>query len=87
MLDPRLDQMVFGGVINPTDPDVEIPPDGCDRVLEAEHIPIAQLGPATIAGSPRSAATPLRPRAAAFATIRARVDGTVLAGQRIKDQQ
>jgi 5-methyltetrahydropteroyltriglutamate--homocysteine methyltransferase len=75
---------VFVGVVAPIDPHIETPEEVCDRVLEAaEYIPVAQLGTTDDCGfSPFSDDTSTT-REAAFAKIRARVEGTALAAERL----
>ncbi len=74
------DQRVFVGVVAPIDPAIEPPEIVRDRVLEAAgYIPIDQLGTTDDCGfSPFSDDTSTS-REAAFAKIRARVEGTALA--------
>jgi 5-methyltetrahydropteroyltriglutamate--homocysteine methyltransferase len=74
------DQRVFVGVVAPIDPRLETNEEVRDRVLEAaEYIPLAQLGTTDDCGySPFSDDTSTS-RDTAFAKIRARVAGTVLA--------
>jgi 5-methyltetrahydropteroyltriglutamate--homocysteine methyltransferase len=75
---------VFVGVVAPIDPHIETPEEVCERVLEAaEYIPVAQLGTTDDCGfSPFSDDTSTT-REAAFAKIRARVEGTALAAARL----
>lgn len=75
---------VFVGVVAPIDPRTETPEEVCDRVLQAaEYIPVAQLGTTDDCGfSPFSDDTSTT-REAAFAKIRARVEGTALAAERL----
>jgi 5-methyltetrahydropteroyltriglutamate--homocysteine methyltransferase len=82
------DQRVFVGVIAPSNPHIETPEEVRDRVLEAsEYIPVAQLGTTDDCGfSPFSDNTSTT-RDAAFAKIKARVDGTALAEKIIGGQQ
>jgi len=78
------DQRVFVGVVAPIDPHVETPEEVCDRVLEAaEYIPVEQLGTTDDCGfSPFSDDTSTT-RDTAFAKIRARVQGTALAVEKL----
>jgi 5-methyltetrahydropteroyltriglutamate--homocysteine methyltransferase len=71
---------VFVGVVNPIDPRIETPEEVRERVLEAaSYIPLAQLGTTDDCGfSPFSDDTSTS-RATAFAKIRARIAGTLLA--------
>ena len=79
------DQMVFVGVINPIDPRIETSEEVCDRVLEAaEYIPIAQLGTCDDCGFSPFCDDTSTTRETAFAKIRARVEGTALASERMK---
>ena len=79
------DQIVFVGVINPVDPRIETAEDVCDRVLEAaEYIPLAQLGTCDDCGFAPFCDDTSTTREAAFAKIRARVEGTALASARLK---
>jgi 5-methyltetrahydropteroyltriglutamate--homocysteine methyltransferase len=78
------DQRVFVGVVAPIDPHIETPEEVRDRVLEAaEYIPVEQLGTTDDCGySPFSDDTSTT-RDTAFAKIRARVLGTVLAAGKL----
>ncbi|HYK02108.1 MAG TPA: 5-methyltetrahydropteroyltriglutamate--homocysteine methyltransferase [Thermoanaerobaculia bacterium] len=78
---------VFVGVVAPIDPHIETPEEVCERVLEAaEYIPVAQLGTTDDCGfSPFSDDTSTT-RDAAFAKIRARVEGTALAAERLGER-
>lgn len=73
-------QRIFVGVISPIDPRIETPEEVRDRTLEAAgYIPLEQLGTTDDCGfSPFSDDTSTS-RATAFAKIRSRVQGTVLA--------
>jgi 5-methyltetrahydropteroyltriglutamate--homocysteine methyltransferase len=75
------DHRVFVGVVAPIDPAVETPEEVRDRTLEAaRYIPVEQLGTTDDCGfSPFSDDTSTT-RDTAFAKIRARVEGTRLAG-------
>jgi 5-methyltetrahydropteroyltriglutamate--homocysteine methyltransferase len=75
-------QKAFVGVVSPIDPRVDTPEEVRDRVLEAaEYIPLDQLGTTDDCGfSPFSDDTSTS-REAAFAKIKARVDGTHLAAE------
>ena len=75
-------QRVFIGFVAPIDPRVETPETIRDRVLEAaDYIPLEQLGTTDDCGySPFSDDTSTS-RDTAFAKIRARVQGTALAGR------
>jgi 5-methyltetrahydropteroyltriglutamate--homocysteine methyltransferase len=78
---------IFVGVIDPIDPRVETPEEVRDRVLEAaEYIPVGQLGTCDDCGfSPFSDDTTTT-RDTAFEKIRARVDGTRLAAERLGEE-
>ena len=75
------DQRAFVGVTSPIDPRIDTPEEVRDRVLEAaDYIPVEQLGTTDDCGfSPFSDDTSTS-RDTAFGKIRARVDGTRLAG-------
>jgi 5-methyltetrahydropteroyltriglutamate--homocysteine methyltransferase len=74
-------QMVFVGVVDPIDPRIETPEEVRDRVLEAaEYIPVEQLGTCDDCGFSPFCDDTTTTRATAFAKIRARVEGTRLAG-------
>jgi 5-methyltetrahydropteroyltriglutamate--homocysteine methyltransferase len=81
------DHRVFVGVVAPMDPRIETPEEVCERVLEAaEYIPVAQLGTTDDCGfSPFSDDTS-RTRDTAFAKIRARVAGTAMASELLRDR-
>lgn len=78
------DQRIFVGVVNPIDPHIDTPEEVRDRVLEAaEYIPVDKLGTTDDCGfSPFSDDTSTS-RDTAFAKIRARVEGTAMAGEMI----
>ena len=79
------DQVVFVGVINPIDPRIETPEEVRDRVLRAaEYIPLAQLGTCDDCGFSPFCDDTTTTRETAFAKIRARVEGTRLASERLK---
>ncbi|MDN3022810.1 cobalamin-independent methionine synthase II family protein [Streptomyces sp. S.PB5] len=78
------DQRVFIGVTDPINPRVETPQEVCERVLEAaEFIPLSQLGTGDDCGFAPFADDTSTPRETAFAKIRARVEGTRLAEERL----
>lgn len=78
------DQRVFVGVINPIDPRIESAGEVRDRVLEAaEYIPAGQLGTSDDCGFSPFCDDTSTSRATAFAKIRARVEGTRLAAERL----
>ena len=74
------DRIVFIGVIDPIDPKIETSEQVRDRVLEAaSFIPAAQLGTTDDCGFAPFADDVSTAREIAFAKIRARVEGTLLA--------
>jgi methionine synthase II (cobalamin-independent) len=80
----RPDQRVFVGVTDPIDPEVETPEQVRDRILlAAQHIPVAQLGTTDDCGFAPFADDDSTARETAFAKIRARVQGTELASERL----
>ena len=79
------DQMVFVGVIDPTDPRVETPEEVCERVLQAvEYIPLGQLGTCDDCGFAPFCDDTTTTRETAFAKIRARVEGTAMASAQLQ---
>jgi 5-methyltetrahydropteroyltriglutamate--homocysteine methyltransferase len=75
---------VFVGVVAPIDPHIETSEEVCDRVLEAaEYIPVAQLGTTDDCGFSPFSDDISTTRDVAFAKIRARVEGTALAAERL----
>ncbi|MCP1316000.1 MULTISPECIES: cobalamin-independent methionine synthase II family protein [unclassified Halomonas] len=77
-------QRAFIGVIDVIDPRIETPEQVCERVLQAaRHIPLDQLGTTDDCGFSPFCDDVSTPRATAFAKIRARVEGTALAAQRL----
>jgi 5-methyltetrahydropteroyltriglutamate--homocysteine methyltransferase len=80
----RGDQHIFVGVIDPINPAVESPEEVRDRVLEAaEYIPPGRLGTTDDCGFSPFGDDTSTARETAFAKIRARVDGTRLAAERL----
>lgn len=80
----RPEQRIFVGVIDPIDPRVETPEEVRDRVLEAaEILPVSQLGTCDDCGFSPFADDTSTSRDVAFEKIRARVEGTRLAGDRL----
>jgi 5-methyltetrahydropteroyltriglutamate--homocysteine methyltransferase len=80
----RPEQRIFVGVIDPIDPRVESADEVRDRVLEAaERLPVARLGTTDDCGFSPFADDTSTPRDVAFEKIRARVEGTRLAGERL----
>ena len=78
-------QMAFVGVTNPIDPRIETAEEVCDRVLQAAaYIPLAQLGTCDDCGFSPFCDDTTTTRETAFAKIRARVEGTALAGERLR---
>jgi methionine synthase II (cobalamin-independent) len=75
---------LFVGVVDPIDPRVESAEQIRDRVLEAaEYIPVAQLGTTDDCGFSPFGDDTSTPRETAFAKIRARVEGTRLAAEKL----
>jgi 5-methyltetrahydropteroyltriglutamate--homocysteine methyltransferase len=75
---------VFVGVVAPIDPHVETAQEVRDRVLEAAaFIPIGQLGTTDDCGFSPFCDDTSTTRETAFAKIRARVEGTALAGREL----
>jgi 5-methyltetrahydropteroyltriglutamate--homocysteine methyltransferase len=82
LLEPN--HRVFIGVIDPINPAVETPAEVCERVLEAASVlPVAQLGTTDDCGFAPFADDTSTARDIAFQKIRARVEGTELAGRRL----
>ena len=78
------DQRVFVGVVSPIDPRIDTPEEVRDRVLEAaEVIPAEQLGTCDDCGFSPFCDDTSTTRETAFAKIRARVEGTRLASERL----
>ena len=76
------DQRVFVGVVAPIDPRIETPEHVRDRILEAaEFIPLEQLGTTDDCGYSPFFDDASTTRDTAFAKIRARVRGTLLAAE------
>jgi len=76
--------LIFVGVIDPINPVVETAEQVCDRVLlAARYVPIPQLGTTDDCGFAPFADDTSTSRDIAFAKIRARVEGTRLAAQRL----
>jgi 5-methyltetrahydropteroyltriglutamate--homocysteine methyltransferase len=76
------DQRAFVGVVSPIDPRVDTPEEVRDRVLEAaQYIPLDQLGTTDDCGYAPFSDDTSTTRETAFLKIRARVQGTELAGQ------
>jgi methionine synthase II (cobalamin-independent) len=78
------DVRIFVGVIDPIDPRVETAEEVRDRVLEAaEYIPLEQLGTCDDCGFSPFGDDTSTPRETVFEKIRARVEGTRLAAERL----
>lgn len=76
------DQRIFIGVVAPIDPRIETPQEVLHRTLEAAaYIPIDQLGTTDDCGFAPFSDDISTSRDAAFAKIRARVEGTALAAE------
>jgi 5-methyltetrahydropteroyltriglutamate--homocysteine methyltransferase len=81
----RPGQRIFVGVTDPIDPRVESPQEVRDRVLEAaSYIPIERLGTTDDCGFSPFGDDVSTSRETAFEKIRARVEGTIMAGQEIE---
>jgi 5-methyltetrahydropteroyltriglutamate--homocysteine methyltransferase len=79
-------QRAFVGVISPINPRLESAEEVRDRILEAAHyLPVAQLGSTDDCGFAPFCDDTSTTRELAFAKIRARVEGTVLAQRILKD--
>ncbi len=77
-------QIVFVGVIDPTDPKIETPEEVRDRVLEAaEYILLNQLGSTDDCGFSPFGDDTSTSRETAFEKIRARVAGTQMASRKL----
>ena len=77
-------QRAFVGVVSPIDPRVDTPEEVRDRILEAaEYIPLDQLGTTDDCGFSPFCDDTSTTREKAFAKIRARVEGTRLASERL----
>ena len=77
-------QRIFIGVVSPIDPRVENPEEIRDRILEAaRYIPVEQLGTTDDCGFSPFCDDTSTTREKAFAKIRARVEGTLLAQEMI----
>ena len=75
---------IFIGVINPVDPRVETGEEVCERIMEAlQYIPIEQLGTTDDCGFAPFDDDQSISRQIAFDKIRARIDGTRLAEERL----
>lgn len=78
----RADQVIFVGVTDPIDPNVESAEDVRDRVLEAaEFIALDRLGTTDDCGFSPFGDDTSTARETAFAKVRARIEGTELAAQ------
>ena len=77
-------QRIFIGVVSPIDPLVETPEEIRDRILEAaRYIPVEQLGTTDDCGFSPFCDDTSTTREKAFAKIRSRVEGTLLAQEMI----
>lgn len=80
----QADQRIFVGVIDPIDPRVETPEEVRDRVLAAaKYLPADRLGTCDDCGFSPFADDTSTSRDLAFAKIRARVEGTLLAAEKL----
>jgi len=78
------EQRIFVGVIDPIDPRVETPDEVRDRILEAaSYIPVSRLGTTDDCGFSPFADDTSTSREVAFEKVRARVEGTRLAQDRL----
>jgi 5-methyltetrahydropteroyltriglutamate--homocysteine methyltransferase len=83
----RPEHRIFIGVVSPIDPRIENPKEIRDRVLEAaRYIPVEQLGTTDDCGFSPFCDDTSTTRERAFAKIRSRVEGTVLAKEIINDR-
>ncbi|CAF0984637.1 unnamed protein product [Adineta ricciae] len=81
-------QRVFIGVTDPLKPKVETPEEVCEQVLEAaEYIPIEQLGTTDDCGFSPFDDDQSVSRQIAFEKIRARIQGTKLAEEKLNKKQ
>jgi 5-methyltetrahydropteroyltriglutamate--homocysteine methyltransferase len=79
---------VFVGVVAPIDPRIETAEEIRDRVLDAAHyIPVAQLGTTDDCGFSPFADDTSTTRETAFAKIAARVRGTAMAAQALRERR
>ena len=80
----RDDQRIFVGVTDPIEPRVETAAAVRDRVLEAaDHIPLERLGTTDDCGFSPFGDDTSTSREVAFAKIRARVEGTAMASEKL----
>ena len=80
------DQRVFVGVVSSIDPHIDTLEEARDRVVEASrYIPVDQLGTTDDCGYAPFSDDKSTTRDAAFAKIRARVLGTLLAAELLGD--
>jgi methionine synthase II (cobalamin-independent) len=83
----RPGQQIFVGVIDPIDPRLETAEEVCSRVVEAaEYVPLNHLGTTDDCGFAPFSDDTSTSRDLAFAKIRARVAGTILASERLSHQ-
>ena len=81
-------QRIFAGVVAPIDPHIETPDEICARIVEAAaYIPIEQLGTTDDCGFSPFCDDTSTTRDTAFAKIRARVQGTLLAEKLLGGQE
>jgi methionine synthase II (cobalamin-independent) len=80
-------QRIFIGVVSPIDPRVEDPEEIRDRILEAaRYIPVEHLGTTDDCGFSPFCDDTSTTREKAFAKIRSRVEGTLLAQEILNDK-
>lgn len=78
------ERRVFVGVIDPVNPEVETAEEVCERTLRAAaHVPVERLGTTDDCGFSPFADDVSTSREIAFAKIRARVEGTRMAEERL----
>ena len=78
------DQKVFIGVIDVLNPRIETPAEVCEMILEAaDVIPVSQLGTTDDCGFSPFADDTSTSRETAFAKIRARIQGTAMAENKL----
>ena len=80
----RPDQTVFIGVTDVLNPRIETPEEICDTIIEAaEIIPLQQLGTTDDCGFSPFADDLSTSRDTAFAKVKARIEGTKLAEEKL----
>jgi 5-methyltetrahydropteroyltriglutamate--homocysteine methyltransferase len=80
-------QLIFVGVVDPTDPHIDSPEEVRDRILEAARfLPLDRLGTTDDCGFASFPNNPSISRETAFAKIKARIDGTALAREALRSE-